>query len=228
MSLSTTEVDELTAAVDKLVAMDPAVLADGEAVVGLHRQLERVTAAVTRATGSFDASAAWEPDGARTTAAWLATRCRMPQSTARRRVRLARALRHLPTAETAWLAGEIGEAQVNLLAGARTPGTAEALARDEAMLVGEARRLRFASFARVLAYWGLHADHVGVARRLFSGATRRAVEIRDRECFHEFCDTPASECDIDHVQPWAAGGPTTQENGRPACGFHNRARQQSP
>ena len=25
---------------------------------------------------------------------------------------------------------------------------------------------------------------VGVAQRLFTGATRRAVEVRDRECFH--------------------------------------------
>ena len=29
---------------------------------------------------------------------------------------------------------------------------------------------------------------VGVARRLFSGATRRAVQVRDQECFHPLCD----------------------------------------
>ena len=65
---------------------------------------------------------------------------------------------------------------------------------------------------------------VGVRRRLFSGATRRAVEVRDRECFHPYCDLPAERCQIDHVQPWAAGGPTVAANGRPACGFHNRER----
>jgi len=271
---------------------------------------------------------------------------------------------------------------VGLLAGARTQGATEALARDEEMLVGEALRLRFASFARVLAYWSQHADpdgaeararaqrdgrrfhlshglagawfadgvfdpidggvvaaelgriesdlfgadwaeakarvgddvrigdlgrtpaqrrcdavtematrsaalragtrrpeplfsvlvgyetfagmiceladgtvvspsslrpwldrawvervvfdgpsrvaDVGVARRLFSGATRRAIEVRDRACFHPFCETPAVDCDIDHIQPWSAGGLTTQANGRVACGFHNRARQRSP
>ncbi len=42
---------------------------------------------------------------------------------------------------------------------------------------------------------------VGVARRLFSGATRRAVQVRDRECFHELCDEPAEDCEIDHVEP---------------------------
>jgi len=69
---------------------------------------------------------------------------------------------------------------------------------------------------------------VGVTRRLFAGATRRAVELRDRECSHPYCDRVAADCDIDHVQPWSAGGLTTLANGRVACGFHNRARQRSP
>ena len=65
---------------------------------------------------------------------------------------------------------------------------------------------------------------VGVASRLFTGATRRAVQVRDRQCFHEYCEVPAEQCQIDHVQPWAAGGPTVAGNGRPACAFHNRNR----
>ena len=65
---------------------------------------------------------------------------------------------------------------------------------------------------------------VGVRQRLFSGPTRRAVQVRDRECFHDLCDIPAEQCDVDHVEPWAAGGATTTDNGWPACGFHNRAR----
>ena len=65
---------------------------------------------------------------------------------------------------------------------------------------------------------------VGVRRRLFTGATRRAVQVRDRECFHEFCEIPADDCQIDHIEPYAAGGLTTQDNGRPACGYHNRDR----
>ena len=65
---------------------------------------------------------------------------------------------------------------------------------------------------------------VGVRRRLFDGATRRAVEVRDRECFDEFCDLPAERCQVDHIQPWALDGPTEQANGRLACGPHNRRR----
>ena len=65
-------------------------------------------------------------------------------------------------------------------------------------------------------------------RRFFTGATRRAVEVRDRTCFHPSCDEPAERCQVDHVVPYEAGGPTTTENGRPACGFHNRWRQRAP
>ena len=367
---------------DQLVETDPTVLADPDTVVALNRQLERLGALNTRTAAAFEASRAWEPDGARTAATWLAVRCQLPAATAQARVRLGRALRHLGVAEAAWLDGGVGEAQVVLLARARRPATAEALARDEQFLVGEAARLRFASFARMMAYWCYRADpdgaeadaaaqrdkrrlhlsksfggmwfldavldpvtgaivanelkrledqlferdwaeakarvgdgvslkdlartpaqrradaaaemarrsagadghgrrpeplfsvligyetfvgmmceladgtvvspgslgpwldaawvervvfdgpsrviDVGVARRLFSGATRRAIEVRDRECFHEFCDVPAEACEMDHDLPFSEGGLTTQDNGRPACPFHNRARERAP
>jgi hypothetical protein len=378
VSVDSGVLDKLSAVLDELGVVDPSALGDGESVMGLHRQLERLAAMTTRATAAFDASQSWGTDGARACSAWLATRCRMPVPTAQRRVRLGRALRHLGVAEAAWLAGDIGEAQVGLLARARTPGAAEAMDRDEQMLVGQARRLRFGSLVKVVGYWSLHADpdgaedqardhhgrrrfhlsqswggiwfadgvfdpvngaivanqlkriedelfdadwaqartrlggeptvadlartpaqrradavvemarragaappdgrrpeplfsvlvgyesfagmicelangtvvspgslrpwldgawvervvfdgpsrviDVGVARRLFTGATRRAVQLRDHECFHPFCDVASSDCEVDHVQPWSAGGATTQANGRPACGFHNRAR----
>ncbi|MDP9386613.1 MAG: HNH endonuclease, partial [Actinomycetota bacterium] len=69
---------------------------------------------------------------------------------------------------------------------------------------------------------------VGVARRLFTGATRRAIEVRDRECFHEFCDLPAERCQVDHIEPYSAGGAAESGNGRMACGFHNRSRHRPP
>jgi hypothetical protein len=357
-------------------------LSDGESIQELHHCLARLEAATTRATASFEAGGEWQADGARSASAWLARRCGLPSSTARRRLRLGRALRHLPVAERAWLAGELGEAQVAALARARTPATEAAMERDEELLVGEAIRLRFDSFIRVLTYWSQHADpdgveddaasgraarrlhlsqsfegmwfgdlvldpisgaivakalerivdelfeadwaeararlgeeattadlarspaqrradalvemarragsapadgrrpeplftvlvgyetfagricqlangsvvspgslvpwldsawvervvfdspsrviDVGVARRLFSGATRRAVQVRDQECFHDLCDEPADDCEIDHVEPWSAGGQTVAANGRAACGHHNRRRHRRP
>jgi Domain of unknown function (DUF222) len=378
MSVAMGVLEELSAAVDRLVDVDPATLGDGEAVVALHRELERLAAVTTRAVAAFDAGGSWDHD-ARSAASWVAHRCRVPAVTARARVRLGRALRHLPMAEAAWVAGKLGEAQVALLVRARTPATEARLARDEEMLVREARRLPFASFAQAMAYWRWRADpdgaedqvaaqrdrrrvhlsqsfgdvwfldglldpvngeivarelrrledeafaadwaeakarvgeaattddlrrspaqrradalaematrsatapadgrrpeplftvlvgyetfagpicelanatmvtpgslvpylesawvervvfdgpsrvlDVGVRRRLFSGATRRAVEVRDRQCFDPTCAVPAERCQIDHVRPWAEGGLTTQANGRPACAFHNRRRR---
>ncbi len=64
--------------------------------------------------------------------------------------------------------------------------------------------------------------------RLFTGATRRAIELRDRECTHPYCERPAADCEVDHIVPFAAGGPTTQDNGRLLCGFHNRLRNGRP
>ena len=152
----------VVAAVDALGAVDVAVLADAESIVELHRQLERLDALVTVAAAAFDAGGVWAADGARSCAAWVAGRCSVPISTARRRVRLGRALRHMPVVEAAWLAGEVGGAQVDQLAAARGEATAEAFARDEEMLVGHARQLPYRHFLRTLAYWGQMADPDGV------------------------------------------------------------------
>jgi hypothetical protein len=69
---------------------------------------------------------------------------------------------------------------------------------------------------------------VGARRRLFHGALRRAIEVRDRECYHPMCDEPAQHCHTDHIEPYAAGGDTIQHNGRPACAYHNRQRHKRP
>jgi len=373
--------EALEAALDEVGGTDPALLGDGQSMEVLQRCLSRLAAITIRATGAFDAGGDWEANGARSAAAWLAVRCSLPPACARRRVRLGRELRHLPVAEGAWLAGEVGEAQVAALAGARTPATEQAMARDEAMLVDQAAKLRHDGFVRVLAYWSQCADpdgteedaaeqcqarrfhlsqsfggtwlgdlvldpvngavvanqlsrieqelfeadwaharsergqdacgadlgrtpsqrradalvemarlagsadpgarrpeplftvlvgyetfagricelangtvvspgalvpwleqawvervvfdgasrviDVGAARRLFAGATRRAVQVRDRECFHPYCDQPAQACQVDHVEPWGAGGRTVAANGRPACAHHNRDRHRN-
>jgi hypothetical protein len=69
---------------------------------------------------------------------------------------------------------------------------------------------------------------VGVRQRLFRGATRTAVLVRDRGCIHPSCDVPMDRCEVDHVIPWADGGETTQRNGAATCGFHNRLKGRTP
>ena len=60
-------------------------------------------------------------------------------------------------------------------------------------------------------------------KRVFTGALRRAIQVRDRRCQHpSVCATPAVDGDIDHRRPAARGGPTSQFNGRCMCWPHNR------
>jgi DNA-binding transcriptional ArsR family regulator len=68
---------------------------------------------------------------------------------------------------------------------------------------------------------------VGEARN-FTGAARRAVEVLGQECFDETCEVPAEDAQIDNIVEASKGGPTRTWNGRPACGFHNRARNRGP
>jgi hypothetical protein len=371
-------ITDLRTAIDRLVEVEPSVLGDPAAIVDLHRELARLEAVVTRAAAAFDASKEWQMDGAQTAGQWLATRCHLPRGTGRRRVSLGRQLRHLPVCEAAWLRGHITGPHVGTIAAVRRPDTADALARDEELLVSHAEDLRFEAFVRVVAYWEQHADpdgadqreearhrrrdvyltesfaglwlgkmtldpisgaivggelqrreqelfeldwaeakqrlgrdpiivdlartpgqrradalvemarrslgaqpgdrrpaplfsilvgyetvhgricelaggtvlaprallpwleeayleravfkpdrrvEVSETARLFTGATRRAIELRDRCCQHEYCDQPAGRCQADHIVPYNQGGPTRQDNGELLCGFHNRLKE---
>ena len=44
-------------------------------------------------------------------------------------------------------------------------------------------------------------------KRTFTGALRRAIQVRDRRCQHPAgCDQPADGCDVDHIVPHRDGG----------------------
>jgi hypothetical protein len=92
-----------------------------------------------------------------------------------------------------------------------TPGTVAKLL-DDALI----ERVVFDGPSRVL--------DVGQAR-CFTGALRRAIEVRDRECQWDGCHVPYPHCEIDHTQPYSQGGPTTQDNGECKCGHHNRFKE---
>ncbi len=375
------DLDVLTEVIDRLHGSDPSTYGDAESIQVAQRQLARLDAFVTKATGAFDVARNWEPDGAANAASWLATRCRLPKAQARRTVRRARSLRHLPGCTRAWAEGNITAAQVDVIDGLRDDSTEDVLARDEETLVAQAATLRYDLFVRAAAYWRQLADpdgaeddeesrrgrrdvylarsfggmwlgkitldpisgsivsgelerleralfesdwaearerlgkeprladlgrssgqrradalvematrsqiapsdgrrptplfsvlidyealrgrvcelaqgtaitpgsllpwlneaylervvfaperrvEVSATARLFSGATRRAIELRDRECTHDYCDVPAPSCQVDHIVPFTAGGPTVEENGRLLCGFHNRLRNGRP
>jgi hypothetical protein len=166
-------VNELTAAIDELVEADADVLADSETITALHRQLARLEAVATKAAARWDANRGWAADGARTGGAWLAATLRIPRPEANRRLRLGRALRTLPNAEHAWLAGEVTGSHVAALDSARTTERlTEQMRLDEPELVAVATRSKFRSFEQHLAYWRqLHDldDEEQRARRLVEG-----------------------------------------------------------
>lgn len=90
--------------------------------------------------------------------------------------------------------------------------------------------LPWADVARVIFDGPSRVLDIGVRQRLFTGATRTAVEMRDRHCQHPSCDTPAERCQIDHITPYEHGGLTIQSDGRCYCPHHHRwhHRQQPP
>jgi hypothetical protein len=349
-----------------------------EAVVAFQQLRARVESAEARLVARWDATKAWQLDGAKTPAAWIAWRTRLPVEEARRRVRHARALRALPALAAAWSAGEIDRTHLTTILGARNERTAERFATDHTVLLEAARILGFVDFKRTRDRWvnivdpdGAEqtADHqraarevhlsksldgmwfgrttldpisgeivgttlaeidnelfradwaaakerlgrdpliveldrspaqrradalvematrartapadgrrpaplftvvvgyetfagpvlelfnrtvitpgtaarwltdayvervvfdspsrvidVGAQRRFFRGALRRAIEVRDRTCFHPTCDDVPQRTEIDHIHEASCGGPTTQDNGWASCGHHNRDR----
>jgi hypothetical protein len=370
----------LTEAVSELIDTHPSLFCDAEAIKSLERERARLDFVVSRAVATFEQCGEWALDGAQTPAAWLDTRCHLPNGESRAQVRRGRALSDLPLAAAAWSAGDITAAHVDALIKVKSPVTEEALARDEKILVQAGVDMKFRSFCAAVSYWDQHADPDGaeeadmarearrdvylfpstdgflgsmrfnwisgaivsgelqrleaelfeadwakakeelgrnphpheLARtssqrradamvematrsaaasagarrpeplfsvlvdyptlagricqleqgsvlspgsllpwldranferivfapgkriecsplsRFFTGATRRAIEVRDLNCCHEFCDLPAAKCQIDHMQQHCDGGLTTQENGQALCGFHNRLRNQRP
>jgi len=65
-------------------------------------------------------------------------------------------------------------------------------------------------------------------RRLFTGPAQLAVKLASSECYWPGCHVPVSDCQVDHLLPWAdhsGGGRTNPGNGGPACGKHNRHKE---
>jgi hypothetical protein len=81
-----------------------------------------------------------------------------------------------------------------------------------AALVGQVRRVVFNSAACTI--------NLGVASRLFRGASRLAVWLQGTRCLWPGCGR--HHCEIDHSRAWHDHGRTDPDNAGPACGRHNR------
>ena len=61
----------------------------------------------------------------------------------------------------------------------------------------------------------------GTTRRRPSTGLKRIVQSRTPICVFPDCRIPSTGCDLDHNQPWAQGGQTTQDNLAPLCRHHH-------
>ncbi|MEO9220745.1 MAG: HNH endonuclease signature motif containing protein [Mycobacteriaceae bacterium] len=99
----------------------------------------------------------------------------------------------------------------------RPVGATDAVANA---LVGHVRRVVVGADSVVI--------DLGRRRRLFTGAAQLAVQLSAAECYWPGCHVPVSDCQTDHLIPWAdhkGGGSTNPGNGGPACGRHNRFKE---
>lgn len=101
----------------------------------------------------------------------------------------------------------------------RSKVAAATLATGERLSAGELRRL--ACNHRILPMV-LGGDSVpvdlGRASRLFSKDQRDALAVMDGGCTAPGCDRPASWCEVQHTEPWAAAnGPTDLAKGTLHC-----------
>jgi hypothetical protein len=67
----------------------------------------------------------------------------------------------------------------------------------------------------------------GTTRRRPTAAQARHVQARHQTCIFPGCRMPATECDLDHRQPFAEGGPTSSRNLAPLC-RHDHSVKHSP
>ena len=63
---------------------------------------------------------------------------------------------------------------------------------------------------------------VGRTRRLFTGAIRKALMVRDGGCAFPSCDRPVRWTEGHHIQHWLDGGITSVDNGVLLCRTHHR------
>ena len=227
-------VEVLLAACAAVGSLDADMFADGATLVALSTEMSRVEALACRQSAVFDRRGAWATVGAQNAADWICTQTRCERRRACDRIRVGHAMAYMDLAAAAFVAGVIGVDHVDVLAKARdrSKATAVAFGRDEATLVGWASTLKFHQFTRCVEVWLQHADTDDAEtraerqhrQRSFTGALRRAIQVRDRTCQHPYCGQPAERCDIDHIEPWAHSATTTQPNARTLCGHHNRLR----
>jgi hypothetical protein len=102
-------------------------------------------------------------------------------------------------------------------------GTAMLLDSSDRITAQEARLLACdADILPIICNGQSQPLDVGRQQRLFGGALRQALAVRDGGCTFPGCDKPPRDCDAHHIIPWPNGGPTALNNGALLCRYHHQ------
>jgi hypothetical protein len=179
---------------------DPASMPDGELMEDfeeIERASERLQARRLALLAHVDHRRAWAVDGHLSTASWIADRFGTSWSVATERVKMARALEHMPRTREALASGDISSCSLRVLAsaGAAHP---DAFNSNEGFLLEAAQRLSVRELTRAVAYWrelveaeqGLNrAERAWNERRLHVSATLHGMVRLDGDLDPETGET---------------------------------------
>ncbi len=186
-------ITQLRAAVDAVVAVDPAGLSDATLaswVLATRAEMDRLDAAFARAARAAHIRGVGALDGAASTAAWLRSAGRMREGDARAAIEAGGVSELLSETGAAWRAGAVSSAAFRTIAAARVGGHDDAFVRCESSFLDLARRhdlrslrLATAHFKRLAladgtepsAHDGLHLS------RLYDGRTAIRGDLSDVE-----------------------------------------------
>ena len=133
-------------------------------VIALEKTKSALEVGASRVLQRWDARHVWAPGGHRSAAARLSRDANISTPTAQRELRRARTIAALPTASAAVTVGQLSVDHLDLLARANQPHRTHLFERDEATLVAECTRLRWADSVRAVDYWCQRADADGDGR----------------------------------------------------------------
>jgi hypothetical protein len=154
----------LSAGLDALAATDVVELDDEalrEQLLDLMTAHNRTFAEIVRRLDVFDRRGLSEPDGFRTSKAWLQALGRVSGTVAHRLVKVARSLRGLPKLATATQAGEVSNEHLQQVATLVDQVGADRVAEVEPTLTDAASQLDPGGFATVCARVRAHLDPDG-------------------------------------------------------------------
>lgn len=145
----------LKSAVDDLLLVDPdeyTVEALGEQLEELSRISNSLESVGLRFLHAFEQRGGHEVAGYVSVASWLKDRCGIAGSSAAERVRVSRALPHMPPTRAAFADGAVSYTAVRLLADAREAHP-DIFEEHEEALLDAARTLRIRGLRKAIAYW---------------------------------------------------------------------------